>query len=261
MSRLPLIAGNWKMNLNHIDAVGLVQKLVWGLTDHNYDKAKSECVVIPPFTDLRTVQILIEGDRMPIGLGAQDVSEHDDGAYTGDISASMLAKLGCKYVVVGHSERRQFHAETDALVGAKARQCLASGLQPIICVGEGLDVRQAGGAVEHTVAQVKAALEGVAAESIPSVVIAYEPIWAIGTGQVATPADAEEVCKAIRECVVGLYGPAAGDQLRVLYGGSVKAGTAASLMAEPDIDGALVGGASLNADEFSLITRFYDLPM
>jgi len=261
MSRLPLIAGNWKMNLNHIDAVGLVQKLAWTLSDHNYDKSRSECVVIPPFTDLRSIQTVIEGDRMPIGLGAQDVSEHEDGAYTGDISAAMLTKLGCKYVVVGHSERRQYHAETDALVNAKALRSLAAGLQPIICVGEGLDIRQAGQAVGYTIAQVKAALSGVKAESIPSLVIAYEPIWAIGTGQVATPADAEEVCKAIRECVAELYGPAAGDQLRVLYGGSVKAGTAASLMAEPDIDGALVGGASLNADEFSYITRFYDMPI
>jgi len=260
MARLPLIAGNWKMNLNHVDAVGLVQKLAWDLSDHNYDKARSECVVIPPFTDLRTVQILIEGDRMPIGIGAQDVSEHDDGAYTGDVSASMLAKLGCTYVVVGHSERRQYHDETDALVNKKALQCLANDLQPIICVGEGLDVRQAGGAVEHTVGQVKAALAGVKAEAIPSLVIAYEPIWAIGTGQVATPADAEEVCQAIRQCVVELYDATAGDQVRVLYGGSVKAGTAGSLMAQPDIDGALVGGASLDSGEFSLITRFYDLP-
>jgi len=261
MGRLPLIAGNWKMNLNHIDAVGLVQKLAWGLTDHNYDRNRSECVVIPPFTDLRTVQILIDGDKMPIGVGAQDVSPHDEGAYTGDIAASMLVKLGVKYVVVGHSERRQYHDETDAIVNQKALQCLAKGLQPIICVGEALDVRQAGRAVEHTVAQVEAALTGVKPEALASLVIAYEPIWAIGTGEVATPADAEEVCQAIRRCVAGLYGAAAGDQIRVLYGGSVKAGTIASLMAEPDIDGALVGGASLDPDEFGLITRFYDLPV
>jgi len=261
MSRLPLMAGNWKMNLNHVDAVGLVQKLAWALADHSYDKSRSECVVIPPFTDLRSVQTVIDGDRMPIGLGAQDVSENDEGAYTGDIAASMLAKLNVKYVVVGHSERRQYHDETDALVNRKALKCLAAGLQPIVCVGEALPIREAGNHVEYTLAQVKAALTGVKADSLPSLVIAYEPVWAIGTGKVATPADAEEVCGAIRGCVTELYGSAAGEQTRILYGGSVKAGTIASLMAEPDIDGALVGGASLNADEFALITRFYDLPV
>jgi len=260
MTRKPLIAGNWKMNRNHVDAVGLVQKLVWALNDHRYDPEKSECVVIPPFTDLRTVQILIEGDRMPLGLGAQDVSEHDEGAYTGDVAASMLVKLGCKYVVVGHSERRQYHAETDELVNAKALKCLANELTPIICVGEGLDIREAGGAVEHTVGQVQKALAGIKADSMASVVIAYEPIWAIGTGKVATPADAQEVCAAIRACLVELYGQDVADQVRVLYGGSVNAGNAGALMDQPDIDGALVGGASLKPDEFALITRFYDLP-
>jgi len=259
-TRLPLMAGNWKMNLNHIDAVGLVQKLAWALSDHRYNPARSECVVIPPFTDLRTVQILIDGDRLPIGLGAQDVSEHDEGAYTGDVAATMLTKLGVKYAVVGHSERRQYHGETDELVNSKTLQCLKNGLQPIVCVGEALDIRQAGNHVEYTLAQVKAALAGVKVENLTSLVIAYEPVWAIGTGQVATPADAEEVCAAIRGCVVDLFGAAAGEVVRVLYGGSVKAGTIASLMSEPDIDGALVGGASLNPDEFSLITRFYDLP-
>ncbi|MCL2653002.1 MAG: triose-phosphate isomerase [Propionibacteriaceae bacterium] len=260
MARLPLIAGNWKMNLNHVDAVGVVQKLAWALADHRYDTKRSECVVIPPFTDLRTVQILIDGDRMPINLGAQDVSEHDEGAYTGDIAASMLAKLGCKYVVVGHSERRQYHNETDEQVNAKAKQCLANNLSPIICVGEGLDVRQLGGHVEHTVGQLKAALSGIKADSAASLVIAYEPVWAIGTGQVATPDDAQEVCAAIRACLTDLYGADAAALVRVLYGGSVKAGTIAGIIKQDDVDGALVGGASLDPDEFSLITRFYDLP-
>jgi len=260
MARLPLIAGNWKMNLNHIDAVGVIQKLAWALADHRYDPKRSECVVIPPFTDLRTAQILIDGDRMPITLGAQDVSEHDEGAYTGDIAASMLAKLGCKYVVVGHSERRQYHNETDEQVNAKVQQCLANNLSPIICVGEGLDVRQAGGHVEHTIGQLKGALAGVKAASAASLVIAYEPVWAIGTGQVATPDDAQEVCAAIRACLVDLYGADAAEQVRVLYGGSVKAGTIAGIIKQDDVDGALVGGASLDPDEFSLITRFYDLP-
>ena len=260
MGRKPLIAGNWKMNLNHIDATGLVQKLDWALRDHKYDPERSECVVIPPFTDLRTVQTLIEGDRMPIGLGAQDVSPHADGAYTGDISATMLVKLCCRYVIVGHSERRLYHDENDALVNQKALCCLANGLSPIVCVGEGLEIRQAGQHVEHTVDQVEAALQGVKAGDLASLVIAYEPIWAIGTGQVATPDDAQEVCAAIRAKVASLYGAAEAEEVRVLYGGSVKAGTAGALMAQPDIDGALVGGASLNGEEFALITRFYDLP-
>jgi len=260
MARQPLIAGNWKMNLNHVEAVGLVQKLVWTLNDHKYDPTRSECVVIPPFTSLRTVQILIEGDRLPIGLGAQDVSEHDDGAYTGEISASMLVKLGCQYAVVGHSERRQYHDETDELVNRKALKCLANGISPIICIGEGLPIREAGQHVEYTVGQLKAALSGIAADAMASVVIAYEPVWAIGTGHVATPADAQEVCAAIRACIADLYGDKVADEVRVLYGGSVKAGSAGALMAQADIDGALVGGASLDADEFSLITRFYDLP-
>lgn len=258
--RKALIAGNWKMNLNHVDAVGLVQKLAWALADHHYDPDRSECVVIPPFTDLRTVQILIDGDRLPIGLGAQDVSEHAEGAFTGDIAATMLSKLGCRYVVVGHSERRQYHDESDQLVNAKALRCLEAGLSPIICVGEGLDIRQAGQHVEYTIAQLKAALVGVPASALPSLVIAYEPVWAIGTGQVATPEDAQEVCAAIRACLGELYGPDGAELVRVLYGGSVKAGTAGALMGQPDIDGALVGGASLNPDEFALITRFYDLP-
>jgi len=261
MPRTPLMAGNWKMNLNHVDALGVVQKLAWALADHHYDPARSECVILPPFTDLRSVQTLIEGDRLPIRYGAQDLSPHDDGAYTGDISADMLVKLGCSYVVIGHSERRQYHNESDWEVNEKTRRALAKGLVPIVCVGEGLDVRQSGGHVEYTVAQVKAALEDVPATAMPNLVLAYEPIWAIGTGEVATPADAQEVCEAIRATVASLYDPAAAEAVRVLYGGSVKAGNIADLMAKPDIDGALVGGASLGPEEFALITRFYDLPV
>jgi len=260
MTRKPLLAGNWKMNLTHVEAVGLVQKLVWTLNDHKYDPEKSECVVIPPFTSLRTVQILIEGDRLPIGLGAQDVSDHDDGAYTGEISAGMLVKLGCTYAVVGHSERRQYHDESDELVNRKALACLRNGLSPIVCVGEGLPIREAGEHVEYTLAQVRAALADISAEAVLNLVFAYEPVWAIGTGKVATPDDAQEVCAAIRACLAEKYGAKVADQVRVLYGGSVKASSAAGLMAQPDIDGALVGGASLDGDEFSLITRFYDLP-
>jgi triosephosphate isomerase len=260
MTRKPLMAGNWKMNLNHVEAVGLVQKLAWTLEDKKHDPAKSEVVVLPPFTDLRTVQTLVEGDRLELGYGAQDLSPHLAGAYTGDISADFLVKLGCTYVAVGHSERREYHHEDDALVNAKATQALNRGLIPIICVGEGLEVRKAGNHVEHTLSQVAGALAEFSAENVAKVVIAYEPVWAIGTGEVATPEDAQEVCGAIRGWLADNHGEATAEQVRILYGGSVKANNVASIMEKPDVDGALVGGASLNVDEFSAIARFYDLP-
>jgi triosephosphate isomerase (TIM) len=259
MSRTPLMAGNWKMNLDHVEAVGLVQKLAWTLTDKNWDAAQSEVAVIVPFTDLRTVQTLVEGDRLEIAYGAQDVSAHDKGAYTGEVSAAMLAKLNCRYVVVGHSERRQYHAETDEVVNAKAAVVLAAGMTPIICVGEGLDVRKEGQQVPYTLAQVEGALAGLTAEQVAGLVIAYEPIWAIGTGEVATPADAQEVCGAIRGKVADLYDQSVADAVRIQYGGSVKASNVVEIMAQPDVDGALVGGASLDSDEFAAIGRFYAL--
>ncbi|MGI8769327.1 MAG: triose-phosphate isomerase [Propionibacteriaceae bacterium] len=261
MSRTPLMAGNWKMNLNHVEAVGLVQKLAWTLDDRKWDKDRCEVVVLPPFTDLRTVQTLVDGDRLDLKLGAQDVSQHDNGAYTGEVSSAMLAKLSCSYVVVGHSERRQLHHEDDALVNIKATKALAVGITPIVCVGEGLDVRQAGNQVTWTVGQVDGALVGLSAEQVAGLVIAYEPVWAIGTGEVATPDDAQEVCAAIRSRVGELYDSAVSDRLRVQYGGSVKAGNVAQLMAKPDVDGCLVGGASLSVEEFSAICRFYALPL
>ncbi len=254
------MAGNWKMNLNHVEAVGLVQKLAWTLEDKKHDPAKSEVVVLPPFTDLRTVQTLVEGDRLEIGYGAQDVSANDNGAYTGEISVDMLAKLKCGYVTVGHSERRQYHHEDDALVNAKAKKALGAGIKPIICVGEGLDIRQAGDHVPYTLAQVDGALAGLSAEQLADVVIAYEPVWAIGTGEVATPDDAQEVCAAIRSRIGELYSADVADGVRILYGGSVKSSSVAAIMAQPDVDGCLVGGASLVVDEFSAIARFYDLP-
>ena len=260
MSRKPLMAGNWKMNLNHVEAVGLVQKLAWTLEDKKHDPAKSEVVVLPPFTDLRTVQTLVEGDRLELAYGAQDVSPHLSGAFTGDISPDMLVKLGCTYVAVGHSERRELHHETDAVVNAKAAQALNRGLVPIVCVGEGLEIRKAGEHVPYTLAQVAGSLADLTAEQLAKVVIAYEPVWAIGTGEVATPEDAQEVCGAIRGWLAEHHGQAVADQVRVLYGGSVKANNVASIMDKPDVDGALVGGASLNVDEFSAIARFYDLP-
>ena len=261
MARTPLMAGNWKMNLNHVEAVGLVQKLAWTLDDKKHDPKKCEVVVIPPFTDIRTVQTVIEGDRLALSWGAQDVSPFDNGAYTGDVSASMLAKLGCRYVLVGHSERREYYGEDDNLVNAKVKMAVSKGLTPIICVGEGLDVREEMSHVPFTIARVEGALAGLSPEQIGSLVIAYEPVWAIGTGRVATPEDAQEVCGAIREWVGQWYDTGSAQDIRILYGGSVKASNVASIMAQPDVDGCLVGGASLVVDEFSAIARFYDLPV
>jgi triosephosphate isomerase (TIM) len=258
--RTPLMAGNWKMNLNHQEAVVLVQKLAWTLSDKRHDYGKAEVVVVPPFTDIRSVQTLVDGDKLSIGYGAQDVSVHESGAYTGEISAAMLAKLGCSYVVVGHSERREYHGESDALVAQKAAVALAAGITPIVCVGEGLEIRKAGEHVGYCTEQTVGSLAGLTAEQVASLVIAYEPVWAIGTGEVATPEDAQEVCAAIRSQIKDKYDEATADAVRILYGGSVKAGNIVGIMAKPDVDGALVGGASLVVDEFAGICRFYDLP-
>jgi len=259
--RTPLMAGNWKMNLNHQEAVVLVQKLAWTLSDKRHDYGKVEVAVLPPFTDLRSVQTLVDGDRLSVRYGAQDVSLHDSGAYTGEISAGMLAKLGCSYVVVGHSERREHHAETDEVVSGKARKALDAGMTPIVCVGEGLEVRQENGQVDHCIGQVDGSLAGFTAEEVAGLVIAYEPVWAIGTGEVATPDDAQEVCAAIRGRIREVHGDAAADGVRILYGGSVKAANVAGIMTKSDVDGCLVGGASLQADEFGGICRFYDMPV
>jgi triosephosphate isomerase (TIM) len=261
MTRTPLMAGNWKMNLTHQEAVVLVQKLSWTLDDKKHDYAKAEVVVLPPFTDIRSVQTLVDGDQLSLGYGAQDVSAHESGAYTGEISAAMLAKLGCSYVCVGHSERREYHEESDDLVNAKAKAALAAGMTPIVCVGEPLPVRQEGQQVPYTLAQLDGSLAGLSAEQVGGLVVAYEPVWAIGTGEVATPDDAQEVCAAIRERVREVHGDAAADAVRVLYGGSVKAANVAGIMEKADVDGCLVGGASLQADEFGGICRFYDMPV
>ncbi|MCR6494732.1 triose-phosphate isomerase [Cellulomonas sp. P24] len=255
-SRIPLMAGNWKMNLDHHQAIQLVQKLAWTLKDAKHDFSSVEVAVIPPFTDLRSVQTLIDADKLEIVYGAQDVSAHAGGAYTGEISPAMLAKLGVTYAVVGHSERREYHAEDDATVAAKAASAFSEGIVPIVCVGEGLDVRKAGQQVEYTLAQLEGSLAGLPADKAASVVIAYEPVWAIGTGEVATPQDAQEVCAAIRGKLAELYSQELADGVRVLYGGSVKSGNVASIMAQPDVDGALVGGASLDAEEFAAIARY-----
>ncbi|GEN79027.1 triose-phosphate isomerase [Actinotalea fermentans] len=255
-ARTPLMAGNWKMNLDHHQATHLVQKLAWTLKDAKHDYAAVEVAVMVPFTDLRSVQTLVDADKLELGYGAQDVSAHTDGAYTGEISPVMLAKLGCRYVVVGHSERRQYHGEDDALVAAKARSAFGQGIVPIVCVGEGLDIRKEGRQVEYTLAQVEGSLAGLTAEQAAQVVVAYEPVWAIGTGEVATPEDAQEVCEAIRGKLREMFTPEIADAVRVLYGGSVKSGNIAAIMAKPDVDGALVGGASLDAEEFAKIVRY-----
>lgn len=252
--RLPLIAGNWKMHCNHFEAIALVQKLAFSLSDRDYKHV--EVVVIPPFTDLRSVQTLVDGDKLKIGYGAQDISRHAGGAYTGEVSGAMLAKLGCSYALCGHSERRQYHHEDDAVVNAKVRAALAVSVTPVLCVGEPLAERKAGTHAEHVIAQLKGSLAKVPAESVASMVIAYEPVWAIGTGEVASPDDAQQMAHAIREHVRGVAGGEAGAGVRILYGGSVKGDNIAAIMAEPDVDGALVGGASLDAAQFAAICRY-----
>ncbi len=252
-ARKPLMAGNWKMHNNHLEAIALVQKLSFSLTPADHDAV--EVAVLVPFTDLRSVQTLIDGDKLRLAYGAQDLSLHDSGAYTGEVSGAMLAKLRCTYVVVGHSERRQHHAETDEVVAGKVRAALRHGLTPILCVGEGLDVRQRRGHVGHVVDQVAAALLDVPADQARGLVVAYEPVWAIGTGEVATPEDAQEVCGEVRGRLAQLYPGELADGVRVLYGGSVKPDNVAALMAQPDVDGALVGGASLDATAFAAVVR------
>ena len=249
--RRPLVAGNWKMNYTHLEAIGLTQKLAFSLTPEQ--TAAAEVVVLPPFISIRSVQTLIDGDGIPIRYGAQDLSPHDSGAYTGDVAGPMLAKLGCSYVIVGHSERREYHHESDALVNEKLAAAFRNGLTPILCVGEPEPVRDAGEQLAYCRAQLDGALAGLPAEQVATLVVAYEPIWAIGTGKVATPDDAQEVCAAIRDELGRLYEPELARGVRILYGGSVKASNAAELMAQPDIDGALVGGASLDPVEFTAI--------
>lgn len=252
--RMPLIAGNWKMNLDHLQAVAFVQKLHWTLKDAKHEDGSVEVAVFPPFTDLRTVQTLLDADKIPFALGAQDLSAHDSGAYTGEVSGAFLAKLDNKYVIIGHSERRQYHAESDELVASKVQAALRHGLIPVICVGETSEDLEQFGASAVPVGQLAAALEGVKAGT--EIVVAYEPVWAIGSGQAATPEQAQEVCAKLREVVADKLGADTAAATRILYGGSVKAANIASFMREPDVDGALVGGASLVVDEFAAIIRY-----
>lgn len=254
IERKPLMAGNWKMNLNHFEAIALTQKLAFALNEDDFKAV--DVAVLPPFTDIRSVQTLIEGDKYDIQYGAQDLSAQDSGAFTGEVSGAMLAKLGCSYATVGHSERRQYHGETDAVVNAKTKAALRHEITPIVCVGEALDIRKAGEQVAYVLGQVDGSLEGLTAEQVAGLVIAYEPVWAIGTGEVATPEDAQEVCQAIRARILEIWGTEAAASVRVLYGGSVKSNNVAAIMAKSDVDGALVGGASLDPDEFVGIVRF-----
>jgi len=254
--RVPLIAGNWKMNLDHLQSIAFVQKLAWSLKDarHDFGVAGAEVAVFPPFTDLRSVQTLISADKLDLEFGGQDLSEHDAGAFTGEISGAFLKALDCKYVIVGHSERRTMHNETDEQLGRKVAAAIRHGVVPILCVGETAEDLEKHGPSAVPVAQLRAALAGII--GAPDLVIAYEPVWAIGSGLAATPEQAEQVAARLRETLGELYGAATADATRILYGGSVKSGNIASLMREANVDGALVGGASLDVTEFASIARF-----
>ena len=253
--RKPLIAGNWKMNLNHLEAIAVTQKLSYSLDDKDYDAV--DVAVIPPFTDLRSVQTLIDGDRLRLQYGAQDLSPENSGAFTGDISASMLSKLGCNFVVIGHSERRAIHHEGDELVNRKIKAALAHEITPIFCIGEELAIREAGTHVEHVLSQLRNGLIGFSKPELKKIVLAYEPVWAIGTGKTATPEDAQEVCAAIRAELGKIGGSDIAAAARILYGGSVKSSNTVEIMKQPDVDGALVGGASLDPEEFARIVKFH----
>ena len=253
--RKPLIAGNWKMNLNHIEAIAVTQKLSYSLDDKDYDAV--DVTILPPFTDIRSIQTLVDGDRLRLSYGAQDLSPEVSGAFTGDISGSMLAKLGCSYVAVGHSERRSIHKEDDALVNAKIKAALANEITPIFCIGEELAIREAGTHVEHVLEQVRNGLKGFHKPDLKKIVFAYEPVWAIGTGKTATPEDAQEVCAAIRVELAKIGSDEIAANARILYGGSVKSGNIVDIMKQADVDGVLVGGASLDPEEFARIAKFH----
>ena len=253
--RKPLIAGNWKMNLNHLEAIAVAQKLSYSLDDKDYDAV--DVTVLPPFTDIRSIQTLVDGDRLRLTYGAQDLSPDASGAFTGDISGSMLAKLGCSYVAVGHSERRAIHGESDALINKKIKAALANEITPIFCIGEELAIREAGTHVEHVLSQVREGLKGFHKPDLKKIVFAYEPVWAIGTGKTATPEDAQEVCAAIRAELIKIGSEEIAEGARILYGGSVKSANIVEIMKQADVDGVLVGGASLDPEEVARIAKFH----
>lgn len=254
--RVPLIAGNWKMNLDHLQSIAFVQKLAWTLKDaqHPFDPTGAEVAVFPPFTDLRSVQTLVSADKLEVVYGGQDLSEFDSGAYTGEVSGAFLKALECRYVIIGHSERRQYHGETDEQLGRKVAAAIRHGLVPVLCVGETADDLEQHGPSAVPVAQLRAALAELT--GTPELVVAYEPVWAIGSGQAATPEQAEQVAGKLRETLTELLGAEVADATRILYGGSVKSSNIAGFMREPNVDGALVGGASLDVAEFAAIARF-----
>jgi len=253
--RKPLIAGNWKMNLNHLEAIAVTQKLSYSLEEKDYDAV--DVTILPPFTDIRSVQTLVDGDRLRLTYGAQDLSPESSGAYTGDISGSMLSKLGCTYVAVGHSERRAIHHESDELLNRKLKAALANQITPIFCIGEELPIREAGTHVEHVLEQVRNGLKGFHKPDLKKIVFAYEPVWAIGTGKTATPEDAQEVCAAIRVELAKIGSDEIAEAARILYGGSVKSANIVEIMRQADVDGVLVGGASLDPEEFARIAKFH----
>lgn len=255
MSRRPLIAGNWKMNLNHLEAIAVTQKLAYSLEDRDFEAV--DVAIMPPFTDIRSVQTLVDGDRLKISYGAQDISPEKSGAFTGDISGSMLKKLDCTFVIVGHSERRAIHGESDELVNRKIRAVLDNEMVPIFCIGEELSIRESGNHVEHVLNQIRAGLKGLHKPELKKIVFAYEPVWAIGTGKTATPEDAQEVCSAIRVELKKIANDEIADNARILYGGSVKSANIVDIMRQADVDGALVGGASLDPEEFARICKFH----
>jgi triosephosphate isomerase len=255
MSRRPLMAGNWKMNLNHLEAIAVTQKLAYSLEERDFDAV--DVVIIPPFTDIRSVQTLVDGDRLRISYGAQDISPEKSGAFTGDISGSMLKKLDCSFVIVGHSERRAIHGESDELVNRKIGAVLDNEMTPIFCIGEELAIRESGNQVEYVLNQVRAGLKGLHKPDLKKIVFAYEPVWAIGTGKTATPEDAQEVCSAIRNELKKIANEEIAENAKILYGGSVKSANVVDIMRQTDVDGALVGGASLDPEEFARICKFH----
>jgi len=249
--RRPIVAGNWKMHKDHLEAVQLVQKLGYVLDEDDHDN--QDVVVCPPFVSLRSVQTVLEADRNPVQLGAQDCHPQDAGAFTGEVSASMLVRLAVRYVIAGHSERRQLFGETDQVVREKVAAIQRHGMRPILCVGETLEQRQAAEAEAVVSAQLHGSLQGIGVEDPEALVIAYEPVWAIGTGETAGAADAQAMCAHVRSVLGELYDDDVATAVRVQYGGSVKPGNVRELLGQPDVDGALVGGASLTADDFALI--------
>lgn len=258
MTRKPLVAGNWKMNFDHLEATYFVQKLAWLLRDARFDARRCEVALMPPFTAIRSVQVLVEADRLDLSYGAQAVSVTTQGAFTGDVSADMLSSLGCTYVIVGHSERRRYHPEDDANIVDQVRGVLAAGMHPILCVGESFEERREGIALDFAVGQVSDVTRDLSDEQAANILVAYEPVWAVGSGLVATPDSAQEAARAIREHMRGVFGDQVASDVRVLYGGSVTSHNAGELIAEPDVDGFLVGGASLDAEEFASIARIVE---